>query len=136
MMDEIPALDKQGLRKFGLTTGVIIVILFVAFFPWLFESPELPVWPWVLAAALWVPALLFPLVLRPVYKGWMKVGLVLGWVNTRIILGILFYLLIFPIGLMLRLAGKDPLARKFDETARSYRKKSEDIDRDRLEKPF
>lgn len=136
MTTNIPALDNKGLRKFGLTTGVIIVVLFAAFFPWVFDATTMPMWPWILAGLLWAPALLMPSVLRPVYTTWMKIGHGIGWVNTRIILGVLFYVLVLPMGLVMRLFGKDPMARKLDESVSSYRIKSVREPKDRLEKPF
>lgn len=135
-MMEVPYLDSAGLRKFGITTGAIIVVLFALFFPWLLGSAVMPMWPWIMATSLWVPALLVPSILRPVYTIWMKVGHVLGWINTRIILGLLFYVLILPIGLIMRLSGSDPMARKRDESASSYRVASVSEPKDRLEKPF
>ena len=135
-MTNIPKLDNKGLRKFGLTTGVIIVILFALFFPWVFDATSMPLWPWVLASLLWLPALFLPNVLRPVYTTWMKIGHVLGWINTRIILGVLFYVMILPMGLIMRLFGKDPMARKRDKAASSYRVKSISEDKYRLEKPY
>ncbi len=135
-MTDIPSLDNQGLRKFGLITGAIIAALFALFFPWIFDATTMPIWPWVLASLLWLPALFIPAVLRPVYTTWMKFGHVMGWVNTRIILGALFYVMILPMGLIMRLFGKDPMARKLDKSASSYRIKSISEPKDRLEKPF
>ena len=136
MMMEVPDLDNAGLRKFGLTTGAIIVVLFALFFPWVFDVEKMPLWPWIIAGTLWVPALLIPAVLRPVYTTWMKIGHGIGWVNTRIILGLLFYVLILPMGLIMRLFGNDPMARKKDEAATSYRIESVSEPKDRLEKPY
>lgn len=132
----IPTLDKKGLRKFGIVTGAIIVVLFALFFPWVFDMTSMPMWPWILAALLWVPALLIPSALRPVYTTWMKIGHAIGWVNTRIILGVLFYALVLPMGLIMRLFGNDPMARKLDKSVSSYRVKSVSESKDRLEKPF
>ena len=136
MAMEIPTLDNLGLRKFGLTTGVIIVVLFAFFFPWVFEMSDWPIWPWILAGLLWLPAMLFPESLRPVYTTWMKIGHAIGWINTRLILGLLFYLMVLPMGLVMRLFGKDPMARKRDKSVSSYRIKSVSESKDRLEKPF
>ena len=136
MTTNIPTLDNKGLRKFGFTTGAIIVVLFAAFFPWVFDAARMPMWPWILAGLLWVPALLMPSILRPVYTTWMKIGHGIGWVNTRIILGVLFYTLVLPMGLIMRLFGKDPMTRKLDKTVPSYRKESVSEPKDRLEKPF
>jgi hypothetical protein len=59
---------------------------------------------------LLVLALAWPRSLTHVYRLWMTVGEVLGWINTRIILGVLFYLLFTPLGLCMRLRGKDVLS--------------------------
>lgn len=136
MTINIPTLDKKGLRKFGITTGAIIVVLFALFFPWVFDMTSMPMWPWIMAGLLWVPALLMPATLNPVYKTWMKIGHGIGWVNTRIILGVLFYVLVLPMGLIMRLFGKDPMARKLDASVSSYRIKSVSEPKDRLEKPY
>lgn len=136
MTTDIPHLDRQGLRKFGITTGLIVVVLFAFFFPWAFDAASMPVWPWVVAGLLWVPALLVPNSLQPVYAGWMRIGHAIGWVNTRIILGLIFYVLVLPMGLVMRLFAKDPMARKFDDSAGSYRVKTVSEPKDRLEKPY
>ena len=136
MTTNIPALDNKGLRKFGITTGIIVVVLFAIFFPWVFDMATMPMWPWIVAGMLWVPALLVPKALQPVYTTWMKFGHAIGWVNTRIILGVLFYLLVLPMGLIMRLFGKDPMAKKYDKSVSSYRIESVSESKDRLEKPF
>ena len=133
---EIPELDKSGLRKFGITTGAIIVVLFAFFFPWVFVMKSMPLWPWIAAGILWVPALILPGMLRPVYAGWMRIGHAIGWVNTRIILAVLFYLLVLPMGLIMRLFAKDPMAKKLDKAIPSYRINCVSDPKDRLEKPF
>ena len=133
---KIQRLDDKGLRKFGISTGAIIVVLFAVFFPWLLDAQRMPIWPWILAGLLWAPAILIPNSLAPVYAIWMKVGHVLGWINTRIILGVLFYVLVLPMGLMMRIFSNDPMARKSDPSASSYRVKSIDVPKDRLEKPY
>lgn len=136
MHSEIPQLDDQGLRKFGLSTGAIVVVLFAFLLPWLFELEAIPLWPWVIALALWLPALLRPALLNSVYRVWMKIGMALGWVNSRIILGLVFYVIIFPMGMLLRLFGKDPMRRKYDKSSQSYRIPSQREPRERMEKPY
>lgn len=136
MQSEIPQLDDRGLRKFGITTGVIVVVLFALLFPWVFDIETMPLWPWIIAAALWLPALLWPRLLNPVYRVWMKIGMALGWVNSRIILGLVFYVLILPMGLIMRLFGKDPMRRQYDSASQSYRIPSQREPRERMEKPY
>jgi hypothetical protein len=64
---------------------------------------------------------ILPHALAPVHKGWMWVGHVLGWINTRILLGIVFYGLITPIGIVFRLMGKDTMRQAFSATSPTYR---------------
>jgi len=86
----IPELDKKGLREFGLITGGIVAILFGLFFPWLLNV-SYPVWPWVIFAILVTWALIAPVTLKPVYKGWMRFGLLLSRITTPIIMGCVFF---------------------------------------------
>lgn len=64
---------------------------------------------------------ILPQALAPVHKVWMQIGHVLGWVNTRILLGVVFYGLITPIGIIFRLMGKDTMGQAFSEKISTYR---------------
>lgn len=131
---EIKDLDRKGLREFGLTTGGIVAVLFGLFFPWLLERP-IPVWPWAIAGVLGLWGLVAPMSLQPVYRGWMKFGLLLSKITTPLIMGIVFFVVITPMGLIRRLTGNDSLARSFDSSA-SYRVVREKAPPKNLEKPF
>ena len=135
MSIKIEKLDASGYRKFGITTGIIVGLLFGLLLPWIFDF-NYPLWPWVITAVLTGLAIIFPVALQPVYIIWMKFGLVMNWINTRLILGILFYLMFLPIGLVMRLFGKDPMQRKLDKNLASYRVISEDDDKDNVERPY
>lgn len=127
--------EKKELREFGLIFGAMVVLIFGLFFPWLLERPW-PAWPWIVAAIFAVTGLALPLALKPVYRLWMKIGHVLGWINVRIILGIVFFLLFFPVSLIFRLIGRDPMARRLDEKMASYRVTSHSPPKDQMEKPY
>ena len=103
---------KKELRKFGLTVGAAFAVL--GAISW-WRGHE---WPprvmWTLAVLLMVPGALFPAVLGPVQRGWMKFALVLGHFNTRVILTVLFYVVMTPVGLVMRLF-RDPLDRSLKE---------------------
>lgn len=131
----IPELDTAGLRKFGFTTGVIILVLFGFLLPWLF-SAKLPLWPQILALVLFTISWLAPFMLNPIYKVWMRFGLVMGWINTRIILFVIFFGIFMPIGLILRGFVRDPMERRPDARLSSYRVLSEQPAKERLEKPY
>lgn len=128
-------MSKQELRSFGLTTAVILAVLFGLLLPWVFNY-RWPSWPWVIAAILCAWALFLPATLRPVYHGWMKIGSILGWLNTRIILGILFYTVFVIVGLIMKLIGNDPMSRKLDKSSKSYRVTSQPRKKDHVERPF
>ena len=128
-------LSDQDLRKFGLVTGFIFSALFGLLLPWLFEH-TIPYWPWILSSVLILWALIHPHSLGPVYNLWMKIGHILGWINTRIILAIMFYLLFFPIAIIMKILGKDPLYKKLDSELSSYRKESLPQPKEHIERPF
>ncbi len=125
----------KELRSFGLVTGLLTGLLFGLFLPWLFEH-EYPRWPWILTGILWLSAILYPQVLSPVSKVWLKIGHTLGWFNTRLILGLMYYTVVFFTAMVLRLLGKDPMSRKWDSSVESYRVKSKMRPKNHVERPF
>jgi len=132
---DIPELDRRGLRQFALSTSAIVAVLFGLFFPWLLNV-GFPVWPWIVAGVLAGWGLVAPASLRPVYIGWMRFGLLLNRIVTPVILGILFYLVITPIGAFMRLIRRDAMARSLDENAKSYRVPSTKRPKTHMERPF
>lgn len=133
-MQQIPELDKKGLREFALVTSGVIVGLFGLFLPWLFKLGW-PAWPWILAAILVAFGIIAPMALGPVYKLWMRFGLILSRITTPIIMGLVFFLVITPIGLIRRLLAGDPMARNFDD-GESYRVPCKKIPAKNMERPF
>ena len=83
-----------------------------------------------------VAALVHPVLLGPVNSVWLKISDVLGWINTRLVMGVMFFLLIAPIGIIMRLFGKDTLGNKLSEDQTSYRITTKVRDKKHLEKPF
>ena len=128
-------LSKAELRKFGLTVGGAFAV-FGAISWW--RGHELP--PrvlWTLAALLMVPGAVAPAILGPVHRVWMAFATVLGHVNTRIILTVLFYLVMTPVGLIMRLF-RDPLDRSLRDrsTTQWIKRESQPVDPGRYERQF
>jgi len=78
-----------------------------------------------------------PMVLLPLYRLWIRFAMFMGWVNTRLILGLVFFLIVTPLGLAMRLMGKDVLDQRIDKTAATYwKKKTSDGGPARYEKSY
>ena len=132
---EIPKLDKQGLRKFGLTTGIIFAVLFGFVLPFIWRT-DLHRWPLVVGGILCSVALIAPRALSPFYAVWMRIALILGWLNSRIILGIIYLLVVTPMALVMKLLGKDPMQRQLDREKESYRIASTPPTKDSMTTPY
>jgi len=111
--------DNKQLRTFGLTVGGIFAV--IGLWPVVFRSEDPRWWAVALGGLLVVPALLFPNSLSWVHKRWMALGHIMGWINTRIILGVVFYFVVTPIGFIRRLLGKDPMGKEIRNDLNSYR---------------
>jgi hypothetical protein len=75
---------------------------------------------WGTTALVTLVFFLLPPVRRPLYLFWMSAIAPIGWLWSHVILGVVYYLIVTPIGLGLRLFGRDPLARRLDRGASSY----------------
>lgn len=110
-------------RHFGLLVGGIFAAIGLWPLVWRQQGPRM--WALVLAAGLVLSALVAPRILAPFYRVWMVLGNVLALINTRIVLAGVFYGVITPIGLAMRLLGHDPMRRRLDNAAESYRVRRE-----------
>ena len=104
-INEIPS-SKSDLRKFGLTMAGAFG-LFGGIAAWRGHG----VWVWLLSAAVFflVFGLILPMALKPIQKVWMTLALMMGWVMSRVLLCVVFFIAVTPIGLFMRLSGKDIL---------------------------
>ncbi|MCH9693212.1 MAG: sxtJ [Gammaproteobacteria bacterium] len=131
----IPELDRKGLREFGLVTGAILVVLFGLLIPWVFDFGY-PRWPWYIAGALAALAIIVPTWLGPVYYVWMRFGLLMSKIMTPLVLGIVFFLVITPVALFMKLISRDAMARSLKKEDTTYRVEREEIAREQIERPY
>ena len=110
---------RKELRQFGLLVGTVFTV--IGLWPLVFRGEPWRLWAIGIGGLLIVFGGLLPQLLAPIHKGWMWVGHILGWINTRILLGIVFYGLVTPIGLVFRLLGKDTMRQGFAESSTTYR---------------
>ena len=102
---------KGELRKFGITMGVVFLLL--GGFSW-WRGKEYYFYFLCLSGAFIFLALIIPSVLKPINKMWRTLAILMSWVMTRVILSVLFYLGITPMSILARLVGKDFLKIKFE----------------------
>lgn len=104
-------------RSFGVVFAVVFAI--IAAWP-LLRGGSVRGWAAGVSVAFLVIALARPSLLSGLNRQWLKFGLLLGKIVSPIALGVLFYLVFTPMGVLMRLAGKDPLRLKMDRAAGSY----------------
>ena len=119
MIEEIKNIksEKSDLRKFGITIGLFLMIL-AGFLFWRGrESFEIFL---ISGLVLLVLGLTIPVVLKPIYWIWMVLAVILGWIMTRVILTLLFYMVLTPIGVFGRLSGSRFLDLNWDKSENTY----------------
>src|SRR5262249_39080951 len=75
---------------------------------------------WAAGFVLSLTGYLVPALRRPLFVGWMCAAYPIGWVVSHLVLMTIFYLVLTPIGMLMRLFGRDPMTRSFDRSAQSY----------------
>ena len=119
MLEEIKNIksEKSDLRKFGITIGVILLIIAGFLFWKEKESFQILL---TFGITFCILGIAIPIILKPIYWVWMIFATILGWIMTRVILSLLFYIIITPIGLILRFFGKQFLELRWDKSKESY----------------
>jgi len=108
---------KSDLRKFGITMAIVLVLLGGVL---LWREKGYYFYFFIFAAAFIIPGLVVPVALKPVHTVWMTISVILGWIMTRVILSVLFYLVLTPTGWLAKLFGEHFLDLKIDNDASSY----------------
>lgn len=110
-------LTKRELRKFGLTLGLVFGLIGV-FLLW--QQKETFLYFIVSAAVLSLLGIIAPTLLLYLYKIWMSIARAMSWFNTIVILSIIFFLILTPIALIMRLFGKQFIELRWDKSVKSY----------------
>ena len=98
-------------KSFGIV--FFIVFLLIAIYP-LIDNGELRIWSLIIAIIFFILGLINSNVLTPLNKLWFKFGLLLGKIVSPLIMGIIFFLVVTPTALIMRIIGKDLLNLKFN----------------------
>jgi Saxitoxin biosynthesis operon protein SxtJ len=104
-------------RSFGLIMGIVCAIIGLLAYRAGRASDVI----WMILAAIFLPAaLLVPRVLAPARRGWLKLGSLLGKVINAVVLGVVYSAVFIPISGLMRLLGRDAMARRWNPAAKSY----------------
>ena len=132
LIDEIKHIDNsdEAVKKTGLTVGVVLIL--VSLLLWYLGKYSFMYFSiagglFVILAFIAIP------VLRPFHKLWMMLALLMGFVMSRVILTILYYLVLTPIGLIAKLVGKKFIPLGFDKNANTYWEKRENTAKQQID---
>lgn len=131
---ELPV-NQSDLRKFGFVMAGFFALVVGLLLPW-WWSLKWAYWPWAVASVFLLLAIAWPTALTGIYKYWMRFGRILEWINTRIILGVVFFLIFTPLGLIMRMIGKDTLDKRWDGRLATYRINTATRKADHMERQF
>ena len=115
---------KENNKEFGIL--FFIVFLIIGLWP-LLNNSSIRIWALIIALLFLFLGILNLQILTPLKKGWIKFGELLGKIISPIIMGFIFFLIITPIGLFMRLIGKDLLNLKYNNDQTYWTKRSKDI---------
>ena len=110
-MSDIKNNNKPSNKNFGIV--FFIVFLLVAFYPLTFNG-EIKIWSLLISLLFLLLGMMNSKILTPLNKTWFKFGIILGKIVSPIIMGIIFFLVVTPIGLIMRVFKKDILNLKYN----------------------
>ena len=125
VLTDLRKLDQNPsvMRKFGLVLGLILLLITIGLCyknPLdTYLTPKIITFS-VLTICSFLLAIVAPSLLKPLNTIIVFIAMIIGWFMTRIILGILFFLVFLPMGLVMRMMGRDSMRRKLDSSIDSY----------------
>lgn len=122
--------SDKAVRKTGIAVGVVLII--IAFILWWFGKSTFIYFSIIGGLFIIVAYIALPL-LRPFHKLWIALSLLLGFVMSRLILTLLFYLILTPIGWLAKIVGKKFMPLKFDNTSKTYWEKREIVTKQKID---
>ena len=104
-------------RNFGLV--FFIIFLIVSLWPLTYEGP-IRIWTVIISLVFLILGLINSKLLTPLNKLWFKFGMILGAIVGPVVMGVVFFLVVTPIGLVMKIMGRDLLNKKYDKKKRTY----------------
>ncbi len=131
--------DRKKIRDFGIVMFTVVGLIIPAFLSW---RADWIITDWmtrlfIFGSLFLAVCVILPKPMQPVYRAWMTLAILLGLVMTKVIISLVFYLMMVPIGLIRQLVTGDPLKQKADPDAETYWvKKEQESDPAQYEKQY
>ena len=109
--------EKSSEKSFGVIFSIVFLI--VSLYP-LINSEGLRIWAIIVSAIFLLLSFIAPQTLSLPNKLWFKFGMLLGSIVAPIVMVLVYFFTVLPIGFIMRLLGKDILKQKLDKSAKSY----------------
>ena len=116
-MQHKPKIKISSNRNFGLV--FFVVFLIIAFWP-ILNNGDLRLWSIIISLIFLILGLLNSKLLKPLNLAWTKFGIMLGNFIAPLVMGFIFFLVVTPVGLVMRIKGKDLLNLKFNKNMKTY----------------
>jgi hypothetical protein len=119
LKEEIKHIDNSdsAVKKTGITVGVVLIL--ISLLLWYLDKSSFMYFS-IIGGMLIIAAVIATPVLRPFHKLWMMLALLMGFVMSRVILTLLFYIVLTPIGIIAKIVGKKFMPLGFDKKATTY----------------
>jgi len=127
--------DKKTLRQFGFILGGVFAVVFGLLIPWAYALAW-PLWPWIAAVISVFTAIVFPIILLPVFVLLTILSAVIGRLVNLLVLTSVFLLMVIPVAIIFKLRKKDILQKHFDDNLKSYFIRTTKRDLSHMEKPY
>ena len=111
-------IDAGSNRGFGVVFAIIFLL--IGLYPLLINEGDIRYWSISIAVVLLVAVLFYPAVLSKLSLLWFKFGIMLGSIIAPIIMFVVYFFTVVPIGLLMKIIGKDLLNQKINKTTKSY----------------
>lgn len=115
---------KENNKSFGIL--FFIVFLLIAIWP-IKDSESIRIWSMIISSLFLILGIINSKILTPLKKGWIKFGEILGKFVAPIVMGFVYFIVITPIGILMRLLGKDLLNIKFNNEKSYWIKRAKNI---------
>jgi|TARA_B100000768_G_scaffold93743_1_gene87679 hypothetical protein len=115
-------INKSSNKSFGIV--FFILFLIISLYP-LISNEKIRVWSLLISLFFLISIFFFPKVLTPLNNLWFKFGILLGKIVSPIVMSVIFFLVVTPIGIFMKIIGKDLLNLKFNDKETYWIKKND-----------